>query len=48
MTTSNSVRAGFLEATAEEIRILRDMGTWDSEDVLEEDQMKASKIGRSR
>ena len=48
MPTSNSDRAGFLEATAAEIKSLRDMGTWDPDEQLDETQMKTSKIGMSR
>ena len=48
MSTSNPDRAGFLEATAAEIKSLRDMGTWDPEETLDAEQMKTSKIGMSR
>ena len=48
MPTSNPDRAGFLDATADEIKSLRDMGTWDPEETLSEEQMKTSKIGMSR
>ena len=40
MPTSNIDRAGFLEATAVEIASLRDMGTWDPDEQLDETQMK--------
>ena len=48
MTTSNPDRDGFLDATADEIKNLRDMGTWDPKETLSEEQMKTSKIGMSR
>ena len=48
MPTSNPDRDGFLDATADEIKSLRDMGTWDPKETLSEEQMKTSKIGMSR
>ena len=48
MPSSNPDRAGFLDATADEIKSLRDMGTWDPEETLSEEQMTTSKIGMSR
>ena len=48
MPTSNPDRAGFLEATAAEIKSIRVMGTLDPSEVLSEEQMKISKIGMSR
>ena len=48
MSTTCLDRAGFLEATAAEINSLRDMGTWDPDETLDEDQMKTSKVGMSR
>ena len=41
-------RAGFLAATAAEIKSLRDMETWDPTEVLSAGQMKTSGIGMSR
>ena len=41
-------RAGFLAATAAEIKSLRDMETWDTTEVLSPEQMKISGIGMSR
>ena len=48
MPISNPDRAGYLEAAVAEIKSLRDMGTWDLEEVLDEEQMRTAKIGMSR
>ena len=48
MPTDCQDRAGFIEATAAEIRSLRSMGTWDPTEELNEAQMKISKVGMSR
>ena len=41
-------RAGFIASTAAEIKSIRDMGTYDPDDTLDETQMKISKIGMSK
>ena len=40
-------RAGFIVSTAAEIKIIRAMGTYDADEVLDETHMKISKIGIS-
>ena len=40
--------AGFLAAMTAEITSIRDMGTYDPADVLDEDQIKTSKVGMSK
>ena len=45
---ANQDRAGFIAATAAELKSLRDMGAWDPAEVLSEEQMKISKVGMSR
>ena len=48
MPTNSSDRAKFLEATVAEIKSLRDMGTRDPDETLDESQIKTSQIGMSR
>ena len=40
--------AGFIESTAAEIKSIRDKGTQDSDELLDEAQMKIPKIGMSK
>ena len=48
MPTAHPNRAEFITSTAAEIKSIRDMGTCDSGEVLDEAQMKLSKIGMSK
>ena len=48
LPNSNPERTGSLTSTAAEIKSLRYMGTWDHDEVLEEEQMRTFKVGMSR
>ena len=48
MPASNPDRSGFLVATAAEIKSLRDMKTWDPNELPDAEKMKTFGIGMSR
>ena len=48
MPMTHQDRAGFIESTAAEIESIRDMGTYDPAEELDETQMTISKIGMSK
>ena len=48
MPLDHSDRAGILAATAADIKSIRDMGTYDPSEILDEEQITTSKVGASK